>query len=344
MTWPDPLPEREKHRHAGSLDQLNRVRRLTLCDGPGAGMHLIDVETEAGLRATFCQDRALDLLDLRYRGINIGYRSKNALTHEPVRPDSGHFAATWPGGMLFTGGLRNAGPACEHEGIYHPTHGQISNQAADGVSCSLDQAQGVIQISGDMHESALGGHHLRLRRHIRVSLEDAVVRWEDQVTNLSMQPTPVFLLYHVNFGYPFLGPQLDLQLPAGTVIPKDAFAECGLNAHDQITSPQDGLPEQVYIHLPLPGQDPQTRVRLIRKDLGLAASLSWSRKELPFLVQWKAMAAGDYALGLEPSTSRLRGCAVELQEGYDQVIKPFETWTYHLELALETLSQRRSTP
>ena len=33
--------------------------------------------------------------------------------------------------------------------------------------------------------------------------------------------------------------------------------------------------------------------------------MSYSGETLPYFVEWKSMASGDYALGLEPSTTRL---------------------------------------
>ncbi|NLV48445.1 MAG: DUF4432 family protein [Clostridiaceae bacterium] len=328
---------KEKLRYTGSLNQLNQVRRVQMLDGPAAGMRLIEVTTESGLYAVFCEDRALDLYEARYRGTNIGYMCKNGLVPGRIQSVSGTFAAGWPGGMLATCGLRNTGPDCVIDGEYHPTHGRIGGMAAENVGIWVDEEQGTITITGEMRESSLGGHHLVMKRRITLSTHTSTIDWEDSIQNRATKPEPVFLLYHVNFGYPFLSPELDLQLPVGEIIPKNEEAEKGLPDYQQISEPIDDKPEHVFFHMQLPDSNPQEKVRLIRKDLRIAASLSWSRRELPWLTEWKMMKAGDYALGIEPTTSRLRGRARELQEGYDQIIKPFETWQYHLQLAFESL-------
>jgi hypothetical protein len=339
MKLPDyELDHREILRHTGSPDQLYNVRRLQLTEGSGAGMRLIEVCTAAGMRAVFCESRALDLYELHFKGTNIGFLSKNNLINDRVRPVGGAFISTWPGGMLATCGLRNTGPDCEADGEYHPLHGLIGGMPAEQVAIKADQEQGTLEISGQMRESALFGHNLLLQRKITIPLQGSSISWHDTVLNQAAEPEPLFLLYHFNFGYPFLSPDLQLHFPPGQVLPRSAEAEKGLTEYAQISEPIDGYAEQVFFHLQLPGSAPEETVRLVRSDLRMAAALTWSRVELPWLIQWKSMKSGDYALGIEPSTSRIRGRDLELREGYDQVIKPFDKWHYHLRLELETLA------
>ena len=47
------------------------------------------------------------------------------------------------------------------------------------------------------------------------------------------------------------------------------------------------------------------RVTLENEALGKRLTLEWSGDTLPHFVEWKSMAAGDYALGLEPCTTEL---------------------------------------
>jgi hypothetical protein len=44
---------------------------------------------------------------------------------------------------------------------------------------------------------------------------------------------------------------------------------------------------------------------LVNETLGKAFTVSYSGDTLPHFVQWRSMAAGDYALGLEPATTEL---------------------------------------
>ncbi len=332
-----PLGYRDQKRYTGSSDQLYSVRRLQLSEGGGDQMRLIEVQTAGGLQALFLESRALDLYELRFKGVNIGFGSKNGLLSGRVVPGCDTFAASWPGGMLATCGLRNTGPDCEYNNTYHPIHGQIGAMPAEQVSVQLDPEQGTVTLSGQMRESALFGHNLLLKRKLILPLFGSSIRWEDTVQNEAAEPEPLFLLYHFNFGYPFLSPELQLQFAPGEVIPRTDEAARGLAEHDQISEPVDGCPEQVFFHQPLPGSKPEETVRLVRPDLRMAASLTWLRSELPWLVQWKSMKSGDYALGIEPSTSRIRGREQEMLAGYDQIIKPYDQWQFHLQLAMESL-------
>ena len=47
------------------------------------------------------------------------------------------------------------------------------------------------------------------------------------------------------------------------------------------------------------------RVCLKNKSLGKQFVLEWTKETLPHFVEWKSMASGDYALGLEPCTTEL---------------------------------------
>jgi len=332
------LSYREQLRHTGSTGQLYSVRRWQLCEGAGDGLRMIEVCTAAGLRALFCESRALDLYELQYKGVNIGFQSKNGLLGSralPVAPNS--FAPTWPGGMLATCGLRNTGSDCQTESEYFPAHGRINSAVAGNIVIDCDPEQGRLVIGGRIGESALFGPNLVLKRQITIPLNGSTITWQDEVLNLAAEEEPVFLLYHFNFGYPFLGPKLQLHFPQGQIIPRTEVAKSGLSEYDQICEPVDGYPEQVFFHLPLPGGEPEQEIRLVRPDLRLTASLKYSAAELPVLVQWKSMKSGDYALGIEPSTSKIRGRAAELADGYDQIIKGYGRRAFHLSLSLTSL-------
>ena len=49
------------------------------------------------------------------------------------------------------------------------------------------------------------------------------------------------------------------------------------------------------------------QISLINEKVKKAFIFSWSGDTLPYFVEWKSMASGDYALGLEPCTTELDG-------------------------------------
>jgi hypothetical protein len=44
---------------------------------------------------------------------------------------------------------------------------------------------------------------------------------------------------------------------------------------------------------------------VVNEALPFGMRLTWDMTHLPFMVQWKSMQAGDYALGLEPANMRI---------------------------------------
>lgn len=339
----------ELYSWTGSTDQYYSVRRLILADGPAAGMSLIEVITAGGVRALLNESRALDIYELHYRGVNLGFQSKNGLagpTASWVNP--GEFARAWPAGFLATCGLRNTGPDTEAADGYHPLHGRIGQTAAERVGISVDENKMQLIITGKIKETALFGHHLVMERTVSFDLQNARIEYSDKIINHAAEAEPVFLLYHINFGFPFLSPALECRYPAGDVLPRTEDAAMNLDQHTKISRPIDGKPEQVFFHLPagvnasVDGRLPLERypqaeteadeamVKLTNKDVGIATALSWKWSELPVLSQWKSMKAGDYALGVEPGNTLIRGRKTELEldsvpllEGHSSITKGF---------------------
>ena len=80
---------------------------------------------------------------------------------------------------------------------------------------------------------------------------------------------------------------------------RTAWARERENEYNTLTNPVDNEQETCYfltLNSPL--------VTVINKD-GKRFTLSYSGETLPCFVLWKSMASGDYAVGLEPSTTVL---------------------------------------
>ena len=314
------------HGHYYSREDLLRrcnpsalygTRRLTLSQGRGKGQGLIEVRTAAGLRLTLLEDKCLDILEMEYKGINLGFLSKNGLVNEN-NPEADTFLKYWQGGFLGTCGLRNVGAPCHVNGEFFPFHGRIGQSPADKIS--ITETEELISVSGTIRESALFGHCLEMERRIEIPSDGAEVTVRDIVRNLTPEPEPVFLLYHINFGFPFLSEALTAKFPEGELKGRTPEAEAILGSHASFTAPADGAPEHVFFHIPRE-EDPS--VTLTNKQLGISAQISYSSKQLPVLAEWRCMKSGDYALGIEPSTSYINGRAKELEQDYDIAVPGF---------------------
>ena len=318
------LPREELLRRASNANQLYGVRHVTIEEGRGRGMTVYEVETGGMLSVDVLPDNGFDLGALRYRGMNISYLSKNGYVAAAFAGHGSLFQTSYLGGMMYTCGLLNVGAGCEDSGAWHPAHGKIHSIGAESRGATVDEDSGVIRLTGVIRESALFQHNLRLTRTITLPIGGSSLTIEDTLSNLTPEAAEYMILYHVNFGFPFLSESLRLALPEGTeTVPRTEHAAAGMAEMCSFPAPIDGYEEQVYLHT-LPAKGGVCTLRAENGALGMGAKLSYSQAALPYLAQWKSMGSGDYALGLEPTNTLIAGRAKEREERGLPVLKGFE--------------------
>ena len=324
------MDKTQLYRRTGNADQLFGARRAQLMEGSASSTQVIEVWTGGGLSLDLLPDTGLDIGALQYKGVNISYLSKNGLVSSSrTLPYETEFLHTFPGGMLYTCGLRSVGPANRDQGEWHPLHGRYHGIPASQVSIRIDDR--TISISGIVTECALFGHLLKLHRKINIPTMGASVTVEDTLENLTPRAEEIMLLYHVNFGYPMLSEHARLELPERTLItPRDDNARRGLGNELNFSAPIDNEPEQVFFHALA-----QPRARLVDDSLGISAELAWDSATLPVFAQWKSMASGDYVLGLEPSNCFIMGRHAERKKQTLQRLEGFSSIQTKLTLTLK---------
>ena len=314
----------------GNPAQLVTLRRVTVEEGKARGTQILEVKTAGGLEIDVLPDSGLDLGQCRYRGVNMSWMSKNG-------PDSpmtfsagrGEFPHGFPGGLMFTCGLRNAGYDNEDGGEYHPLHGRYHSKAAEQVCAEIVEDE--IVIRGTIRETKMFGHVLETKRTIRIPAFGASVTVEDVVTNQTPHDEEIMKIYHCNFGYPFLTDRAVLTLPeAREVIARTPYAAEGLGKECTFTRPDPTVEEQVYFHV----MD-EYRASLWNPELGVRMTMRWSGDTMPYLSQWKSMGSGDYALGLEPTNSFQMGRHDERENGTLPVLKGFESVRNEVQITFE---------
>ena len=309
------------------------ARRVMLTNGRGQGQKLVEVKTSAGLRASFLEDRCLDILDMEYKGINLAFLSKNGVISAALTyPDSDGFLKYWTGGFLSTCGLRNTGPSCCVDGEFFPLHGRIGLTPAEEVNVCVNANE--IIITGKVRETALFGCNLEMERKITIPADGAQITVNDIIYNLAPEEETIFLLYHINFGFPFLSEELDIKFPEGDVKGRTDLAQQNIHHRAKFTPPIDGEPEVVFFYQPA---EKNAKVTLTNQKLGIKASMCYDSLKLPVLSQWKCMRAGDYALGIEPGTSFIRGRKEELENGGGIKIPGFTQLEYGFTIILDEI-------
>ena len=307
--------------YIGNPSQLASVRRVNLAEGKAKGTGIIEVRTAGGLELDILPDTGLDIGQCRFRGINMSWMSRNGYDSPAVfSPHETEFIHTFPGGLLYTCGLRSAGPANRDGNEWHPLHGRYHGLAAEQVCAETDGEE--IAIRGTVRETALFGCALEVKREIRIPVYGSSVKVEDTISNQTARDEGYMQIYHCNFGYPLLSEKSRLILPEDReTIPRTPFAATGLDRQCVIEEPIAGEEERVFFQK----MRKDFRATLANPELGISMTISWSGDTLPILSQWRSMAAGDYVLGLEPTNCYIMGRHDERENGTLPVLKAFET-------------------
>lgn len=303
--------------------QAYTLRRMTVDEGKARGAQVIEIATAGGLQLDLLPDSGLDIGQVRFKGVNMSWISKNG--PDAPRCDIPYeleFLKYFPGGLLYTGGLRSAGPANRDGDEWHPLHGRYHGLSAEQVSARVEGDD--IVVSGVVRETALFGHALELRREYRIPIFGAEIRLSDTLTNLAHQSEEYALLYHCNFGWPLVSEEAHVELPERRrTTPRTSFAKTGLGQEHTFTKPVPGEEERVFFH-----EDMEHVASIVNPAIGTRMTITWS-DTLPILSHWRSMASGDYVCGLEPSNTYIMGRASERGNGTLPVLAPFEsvsTW------------------
>ncbi len=89
---------------------------------------------------------------------------------------------------------------------------------------TVDGAAGEITATGIVDEARLFHRKLRLISRVTLRAGEPKLYVTDEVQNLSSEATDFQLLYHINFGMPFVQPGAQLVAPAAEIAPaRSAF-------------------------------------------------------------------------------------------------------------------------
>lgn len=311
-------------RHVGSLQQVASIRPLTFAEGRSSGTKAFELRC-GKLACTVMADKCLDIAAMSYGGVNMSFLSKPGLQGLGHYDTNGQEAVrSIMGGLLFTAGLENICAPCTVDGVDYPMHGRLRSTPAEHLASDArwEGEDYVLEISGEMREAALFGENLVLRRKISTRLGSNTLVLSDTFTNESFAPQPLMLLYHINLGYPFLNEDLRLYIPTRSVAARDEAAAGREDAYDRMDAPRDGAPEYVFIHELRTGPDGCVALLAVNPPLGLGLKLEYNAENLPYFMQWKSTAAGDYALGLEPANSSVFGRSFHAERGNIHKLDP----------------------
>lgn len=328
------LTKRQMEQYYGDLTHVMGVREYTYSSGRERGLRIVEVKNGSGLCYTVLPDRGMDIGELSYKGIPISYCSGAGLA-SPVLYDRDEFHYTFGGGMMTTCGLFNAGPACEDNWSYYPTHGNISKMPASEL-CACGEWQGEeyhLFVSGKVRQSSLFGENLTLYRKVETNAGVNRVTITDRVENSGFQTEEIMILYHINIGHPVLDSAARFVTNNVHPVPRDTIAAPGMDTREVFSEPVPGYQEQVFFYESC--EEPFAAIE--NPNLGIRVKISYDRENLPYLVQWKQVGEGEYVLGIEPGTYPPMGRVYAKEHEGLLAIEPGESKSFRVTIALEDM-------
>ena len=326
------------YKRSVNINQLASLDEMLVNEGRAKGVKVYRARLSNGLAFDLLPGKCLDIGALSYKGINISLLTRNGIcSPENISPSEGEFERYFGGGMLWTCGLKNCGPNYRDEfSRFHHYHGRIATLPVEqSWKRSYFEADDYILSAGAVtRDTVIEGYNLELTRQVRTSLSRPEISITDSIENLDCNPTDYLLLYHFNFGFPFLDEDLVLDFPE-TLAPMktgNAASEKQMDAWDKLSQPVDNEEENLFFHTFKPDADNTATVRLLNLRLGFGVYIRYEMAYLPYLVEWKCMRTGEYALGIEPSNNMIGGMPAERKAGRSRSISPGEKHTIKVAL------------
>lgn len=328
-------------RRVGNAAQLGGTRHYTLADGRAKGLAAIDVDCGAGLRYTVLPDRGLDIAAAAYQGVNLVYLTANGEVHPAFyEPQGSGWLRTFCGGLLTTCGLTYLGNPGRDGDDELGLHGRYSASPAAQVrdNSRWDGDEYRIELCGTVEECRLFGDKIRLERTIQSTLGGRWLSIADTVENFGFKPSPFTILYHINLGFPLLDEGAKLFVSSTKLEPVDEQSRAGLDRWNSFAPPAADCREENFLHAMQADHSGRATAALVNPRLGerggLGVYVRFDAAALPYLNQWKLMAAGDYVLAVEPCNAPCENRAALRRRGLLPSLAPGEKWTSRLEIGV----------
>ena len=327
----------------GEPSQLAGARCADTLRSPESGAGALEMWNSSGLRLTLLPGRCLDIADARFRGMPLCFHAAPGVVGPAFHEPQGEgWLRGWCGGLLTTCGLTFVGhperdPEEEDEDL--GLHGRISFAPARDLAMDAgwEGDDYVVRVRGRMHEAAVFGVNLELRREFRMTLGEPCLRLHDRVVNRSRTLTsPLMVVYHTNPGFPLLDEGTRLLLDSRRSIEWLEDREVGPEDYARARAPSAENHDDVFVHDPRPDAGGMVNVALVNERLAGGLGLYWRfpKAEIPILNQWQHFEAGTYVTGIEPGNCSVLGRARNRAAGTLEHLPPGEARDLHLEMGV----------
>ena len=330
-------------RRVGRLEQVAGVRLVTLADGQGRGVRVLEFRTGSGFAFDVVVDRGFDVGPCELGGRPLSWQSAAGVVAPwYYEPDGWGWFRAWGGGMVTTCGLDHTlGPGedtAEHfnqphilKTVPYGLHGRVGGLPARlaGYGARWDGDECVLWAEGEVLQSAVFGEQLALRRRIEARVGESRFTIHDEVENAGHTPASHMFLYHCNVGFPVVDSSSELLVPSRRTTTDYGVPVGGYAA---MSDPVRGATEACFEHDLIAEPGGTVPVALVNRALALGVYQVFRIAQLPHHTVWRMMGEGTYALGMEPSTNRDAGRWDARERGELQWLTPGERRHYDLEI------------
>lgn len=331
------------YKRSVNIGQVASIDEVEMKEGRSKDMKVFRVRSASGLAFDLMPGKGMDIASLSYKGVNISLLTRNGLSSpENMFPADGEFERYFCGGMLWTCGLKNCGPNyVDTNRQFQHYHGRIATLPAEQSwkMSYFEDNEYYLSAGATLRDTTIEGHNLEFIREVQTSLTTPEILITDSIENLDCNETDYLLLYHFNFGFPFLNEGMKMNFPktATMIGTGNTISEVMKNEWDIIYPPQDNKSEQLFFFEIKPQGDGTATINLENSKIGIGAYINYETKYLPYLVEWKCNRSYEYALGIEPSNNLIGGMLKERKEGHSRIIKPGEKHTIKVVLGFYTI-------
>jgi hypothetical protein len=318
---------------AGMVGDASALATVTDFMSSFYGGRVLEVRLAGGLTFEVLADRGLDLGALWWRGNPVAWRSPMAGVVTDTDRRESSWADRWRGGMMTTCGPDNIGAPRDGYG-QHGSHHAIP---AEDVAYRRERRDDrlTIIVTGRIRSVALFGRRVTIEREITASTDSGEISVRDTVTNVGNVDTAIPLLYHLNFGAPFLADDTVIRFDGAGVHAREE-PPAGVR-HDRMPAPVPSMDETVFEHVLAPGSQPDRVAVLETPSRAVRATVTWSAITLPRAFEWLWPARGSWALAIEPANAPMWGPDRAGAAGGAPVLSPGDHFETNMVIALTEL-------
>jgi hypothetical protein len=330
-------------RRVGRLEQVAGVRLVTLGDGLGRDVRLVEFRTGTGFGFDVVVDRSFDIGRCELGGRPLNWQS-NAGVVGPwyYEPEGLGWFRSWGGGMVVTVGLDHLGFGGEDSGEpFHQPHINATvsfglHGRAGGLPARLvgygerwDGDECILWAEGEVLQSAVFGEHLLLRRRVEARVGESRFTIHDQVENVGHTDVPHMLLYHCNVGFPIIEAGAELLVPASETTTGYGVP---IEGYRTLSDPIPDFTEACFEHELVAESGGTVPVGVVNRRLGFGAYQVFNIDQLAHHTVWRMMGEDTYCLAMEPATNRDAGRWDARERGELIVLERGATRAYDLEI------------